>query len=157
MTLYDDIAQEVTALIVSEWIAQGHQMTGEFAERLRHEVRQGNGWAEIDIIDGTERGYGKILEYGVKPDRIRHPYARARIEGLTRFVELRGIAQGRLAVSIAYAIATTHTREGMPTAASVRFSKTGKRTEYVRDAEKDFFEVIRRNMGTAIAAAGRRR
>jgi hypothetical protein len=157
MTLYDDIAADVKKLIVDEWIAQGHNMTGEFAAKLTHEVRYVGKVVEVDIIDGTARGYGKILEYGVKPQQIRYPYARARIEGLVRFVGGRGIASGKLALSIAYAIATTHKREGMPTAASVRFSKTGKRTEYVKDVEKDFFEVVARKMGDAIAAAGRRR
>lgn len=157
MTLYDDIAADVKKLIVDEWIAQGHNMTGEFAAKLTHEVRDFGKVVEVDIIDGTARGYGKILEYGVKPQHIRYPYARARIEGLVRFVEGRGIASGKLALSIAYAIATTHKREGMPTAASVRFSRTGKRIEYVKDVERDFGEVVRKHLGTAITAAGRRR
>ena len=157
MTIYDDIAADVKELIINEWIAQGHYMTGEFAAKLTHNVRKSGNVVEIDIIDGTSRGYGKIIEYGVKSKQIRYPYARARIEGLTRFVISRGIASGALAVSIAYAIATTHKREGMPSLASVKYSKTGKRIEYVKDVEKDIEAVLRKRLGYAITAVGRRR
>lgn len=43
----------------------------------------------------------------------------------------------REAQRIAFAIASKHKREGMPTKASRRFSKTGKRTGFIEQALDD--------------------
>jgi hypothetical protein len=50
---------------------------------------------------------------------------------LIRFVELRMNLRGKEAVSVAFAIARTHKRDGMPTRGSFRFSTNGRRTRWV--------------------------
>ena len=56
------------------------------------------------------------------------------IQGLKNFARLRFGVSDKEALSIAFAIAKKHKREGMPTKSSSRFSKTGKRTEAIEDA-----------------------
>jgi hypothetical protein len=50
------------------------------------------------------------------------------------------------AKGIAFAIASKHKKEGMPTKGSVRFSKTGKRTGFIEQAldknSQKFIELI---------------
>jgi hypothetical protein len=58
----------------------------------------------------------------------------------------------KAALSIAFAIAYKHKAEGMPTAASNRFSQTGKRTQFVEDATKEIDEVVRELMTETVEA-----
>jgi hypothetical protein len=59
-------------------------------------------------------------------------------------------ASDKEALGIAFAIASKHKREGMPTRASARFSQTGKRTGFIEVAllskEQEIEQVIRNGM-----------
>lgn len=141
MSYLTDIGKLVNEKIVDQVIQQGHSMTGAFEQSLEVVVDQ-------YAVSGLGNTYGIYLNLGVKASEIKFPYARARIEGLTRFVEHRMGASGKEAVSIAYAIATKHAQDGMPTAGSYRFSKTGKRTHMIdiaiEEAEPEMIEIIGR-------------
>jgi len=126
-TAYKKVGELVNANLVKELEQQGHKMTGALEGSL--EAIPDNAG-----VTGIGNLYGIFLNLGVKAEQIRHPYARARIEGLTKFAELRMGLSGKEAVGVAYAIATTHAREGMPTSGSFKYSKNGKRTDSIDDA-----------------------
>lgn len=121
------IGELVNKNLVDQHVLQGHRMTGAFEDSL--EVI-----TDSNSVSGIGNRYGIYLNVGVKPSEIKHPFARARIDGLTRFVEYRMGLSGKEAVSVAYAIATTHKREGMPTSGSYAYSDNGKRTDFIDDA-----------------------
>ena len=152
MDKYDDIARKVIDLIADEWIKQGHDLTGAFRERMQSEIVQSYESTKINIYDTTERGYGIILNRGVRPENIKYPFARARIAGLTRYFKLRKGLDDKEALSAAFATAAKHKKEGMPTKDSEVFSQTGKRTQFVEDATKEIDEVVRELMNETVEA-----
>jgi hypothetical protein len=97
-----------------------------------------------DIPDGVVisflmNSYGLPLNNGVIPSRI--PFGRPTgakvskyIQGLIRFAKLRFRVTEKEAKGIAFAIARKQVKEGMPTNGSYRFTKTGKRTEFIQEA-----------------------
>lgn len=130
----NEIAEIALIAIKKELMLQGHNMTGNLLESIKYEVKAE---ALKVIIQYSMFDYGMIQNYGVKPDEIKKPFARPRIEGLKRFVELRMGKRGKEAESIAFAIARKHKDEGMPTDASKKYSKTGKRTNWIGDGLKE--------------------
>lgn len=146
MTDLLSIAEEVKQLIRDEWDKQGHDMTGAFKKQLTHEIVESGDKINILIIDGTERGYGRILNVGVPASAIKSPYAPGRIAGLTNFVKLRMGLDGKEARSVAYAIATKHAQQGMPLPGTERFSQTGQRTEFVQAIEPQTKAIVQRYM-----------
>jgi hypothetical protein len=103
------------------------------------------------IIDGLIPDYMAINNSGVTANRI--PYTpnsgnktSKYISGLIDYVKRRMGKSDKEAKGIAFAIASKHKREGMPTKGSVRFSTTGKRTGFIEIAlEKSspkFIELI---------------
>jgi hypothetical protein len=154
---YDDIARKVIDLIADEWIKQGHDLTGAFREKMGYEVERTMDTIRINIYDNTANSYGAILNKGVTADRIPFsPGSGAKtskyIQGLVRYAKLRMGVDDKAALSIAFAIAYKHKAEGMPTAASSRFSQTGKRTQFVEDATKEIDEVVRELMTETVEA-----
>lgn len=147
MDKLDNIAQEIIQLIGDEWIKQGHDLTGAFVQGLSYEIVDNI----IYIYDTTNSGYGKILNAGVSADRIPFsPGSGAKtskyIQGLVRYAKLRMGANDKDALSIAFAIAHKHKKEGMPTEDSARFSKTGKRTQFVEDATTEVDKIVEKYM-----------
>jgi len=150
MINYASIATNIIKEIADEWQAQGHDLTGTFREGMRYKVIEGSNETTIDIIDTTDSSYGKIINEGVRPEQIKYPYARARIAGLTRYAKLRMGANDKDAVSIAFAIATKHAKEGMPLPSSRVYSSTGNRTHFVEDAEKRFKVIVEEEIKKSI-------
>lgn len=147
MDKLDNIAQEIIQLIGDEWIKQGHDLTGAFVQGLSYEIVDNI----IYIYDTTNSGYGKILNAGVSADRIPFsPGSGAKtskyIQGLVRYARLRMGASDKDALSIAFAIAHKHKKEGMPTQESARFSSTGKRTQFVEDATQEVDKIVEKYM-----------
>ena len=80
--------------------------------------------------------YGLFVERGVRANRI--PYGRYSgrktskyIQGLIRFFKLKGKSE-KESKRLAFMTANAHKREGMPTRASYRFSRNGRRVGAVR-------------------------
>jgi hypothetical protein len=136
---YKQIGETINKEIVKQMDMQGHRMTGAFEESL--EVIH-----DFSSVSGIGNTYGIYLNIGVKAEQIKYPYARARIAGLTRFVEHRMGLSGKDATGVAYAIATVHAREGMPTRGSYQYSNNGKRTDMIDDAievvEPEIIEIL---------------
>lgn len=150
------IAKSAIQYIGDEWEAQGHNMTGAFRQDMRYEIERGTDSVKIRVYDGTERGYGKILDDGVPADRI--PFtpgvSRAKrskyIQGLIGYAKQRMGAADKDAISIAFAIAHKHAQEGMPTKASERFSRTGARTRFVEAVSDRIKEMVKKEINESI-------
>jgi hypothetical protein len=126
--------------IRSELAGQGHNLTGSLSRSLTAKVfTEANSLiAEVEML-----AYGKVQNDGVKASRI--PFGRASsgnigrtslfIQALQKWVKDRGIQQNdALALRIAFAIAKTMKKEGMPTRGSKKFSKNGRRKGFLNVA-----------------------
>lgn len=128
------------------WEAQGHRLTGRLENSLQISTNYAN-----DIWTGTIEGedYGLSLEFGVAKERIPFtPGARRGgkskyIQGLISFWLKRGL-NSREAKGAAFATAHIHKREGIPTRASHRFSRTGARLGAIQEVVQQSTADIRR-------------
>lgn len=131
----DKIKNDLVQNTVKNIRLQGHTMTGRLEKSIEVQVVQ-----KVDIfINLLAESYGIPLNTGVKPSRI--PFSKGSgaktseyIKGLQRFAKIRMRASDKEALSIAFAIAKKHKKEGMPSRGSFRYSKNGKRTRFFDDA-----------------------
>ena len=147
LTAAMDIAIEQTQ---KELTAQGHVLTG----RLRDNITQ-----EIEIIGSSImvhmllEDYFEPIEKGVAASNI--PFGSGGgttsdyIQGLIRSFEQRGLTS-KDAKRAAFATANKHRMEGMPTRASFRFSRNGRRTGFLTQAFKDADDKINAVLQTII-------
>jgi hypothetical protein len=146
--LADDISALAIEVIAMEWRAQGHELSGSAIKQMETVVK-----FEINtlVIEGLVPDYMAINNSGVTAARIPYTPNSGRppskyISGLIDYVKRRMGKSDKEAKSIAFAIASKHKKEGMPTKGSVRFSTTGKRTGFIEQAlEKNsakFIELI---------------
>jgi hypothetical protein len=135
-------------VVANEWRLQGHELTGSAVKQMETMVRM-----EINtlIIEGFVPDYMAINNSGVTAARIPYTPNSGRppskyISGLIDYVQRRMGKSEKEAKSIAFAIASKHKKEGMPTKTSARFSKTGKRTGFIEQAldknSQKFVELI---------------
>lgn len=120
--------------VTKEYMNQGHDLTGSLRASIETRVEEltGRDGIELQLLYFK---YGAFLNKGVKPARIPFSGGRGRggtsayIEGLKRFVRLRRMTSGLESevTSVAFAIARTQKREGMPTRGSYRFSFNNRR------------------------------
>jgi len=146
--LADDISVLAISVVANEWRAQGHELSGSAVKQMETLVR-----FEINtlIIEGLVPNYMAINNQGVPSNRIPYTPNSGRppskyIRGLIDYVKRRMGKSDKEAKGIAFAIASKHKREGMPTKGSVRFSTTGKRTGFIEQAldknSPKFIELI---------------
>ena len=103
---------------------QGHRNTGKLQDSMRSEVTS-NGKGYNITIYGQD--YAKYVDRGIPAGVWVNPYA------LAEWVEQKGIATGEREVkNIAFAIRRKIYEEGSPTRGSLRFSKSGKRDEFIQ-------------------------
>jgi hypothetical protein len=134
--LADEISVLAITVVANEWRLQGHELTGSAVKQMETMVRM-----EINtlIIEGFVPNYMAINNSGVTAARIPYTPNSGRppskyISGLIDYVQRRMGKSEKEAKSIAFAIASKHKKEGMPTKTSARFSKTGKRTGFIEQA-----------------------
>ena len=133
--LVQQIANLAIQAVAIEWKNQGHNLTGNAIQQLETRIIAGS---DI-IIQGYVVDYMANINAGVTAANIPYsPGSGARsskyISGLIDYVKRRMGKSDREAKSIAFAIASRHKKEGMPSKASVRFSSTGKRTGFIEAA-----------------------
>ena len=149
--LADDIAQMAIEAVANEWKAQGHNLTGAAIKNMETVIRfQTN---EL-IIEGYVPEYMAINNKGVLATKIPYYPGSGRkeseyIKGLMRYVQQRMGKSEKESKGIAFAIASKHKKEGMPTKNSViKHSKTGRRTGFIEIAldkkEAEMAELINR-------------
>lgn len=131
------------------WVLQGHRLTKSWENSLEYAVTQKADEIGIDI---SFNDYGQYVQSGVPASRIKSPFAPARIKGLTDFAKQRFGVSRKEAERIAYAIASKHKREGMPTRASRRFSRApgNKRTGFIDQAIVEMEPKIEAMVGVAV-------
>jgi hypothetical protein len=146
--LADEISVLAISVVANEWRLQGHELTGSAVKQMETMVRM-----EINtlIIEGFVPNYMAINNSGVTAARIPYTPNSGRppskyISGLIDYVKRRMGKSDKEAKGIAFAIASKHKKEGMPTKTSARFSKTGKRTGFIEQAldknSQKFIELI---------------
>lgn len=151
----DKIGQIVVEAVKLELAAQGHRLTGALIDSVTYQVKQ---TATGALVEGLLLDYGIPVNTGVPANRI--PYSGSRsgggasayIQGLQLFAQLKFRVSKKEALSIAFAIANKHKKEGMPTQSSKRFSKTGKRTGAIQDGlsnvDRQIQEIVSEVMTT---------
>jgi hypothetical protein len=146
--LADDISALAIEVIAMEWRAQGHELSGSAVKQMETVIRE-----EIAtiVIEGYVPDYMAINNSGVTAARIPYTPNSGRppskyISGLIDYVKRRMGKSDKEAKGIAFAIASKHKKEGMPTKASARYSSTGKRTGFIEHAldksSPKFIELI---------------
>lgn len=160
MEFLKTIGEKVNKLLIEEWELQGHKMNeSKFERELEAEVyNEGN----TKGVRGLGVGYARFVNVGVSADRIpfggRKTGAKtsAYIQGLIKYVLNRMGIGGAQGISIAFAIANKHKKEGMPTEKSKKYSKTGKRTEFIEEAfkkgEKEIDEIVEKELSTYVVS-----
>jgi len=128
----------ITEALMEEWEAQGHSMTGAVVKEIEYKVNQ---TVDILTLSGYMPYYGNILAAGVKAEKIPYSGRSGRggvskyIQALQRYAQARmGISDNKKSLSVAFAIANTQKKSGMPTPGSYRYTSTGKRTGWVEEA-----------------------
>ena len=144
----EDISLLAITVVANEWRAQGHELSGSAVKQMETVIRE-----EIAtiVIEGYIPDYMAINNSGVTAARIPYTPNSGRppskyISGLIDYVKRRMGKSDKEAKGIAFAIASKHKKEGMPTKGSVRFSTTGKRTGFIEQAldknNAKFIELI---------------
>jgi len=114
MTIADiePLKQYIRNELLAEWKAKGHYLTGQLIDEIEMATEI---FATGLSIKGSGLKYAIYMNEGVGPDRIKHPYAPARIAGLARYAKLRmGIQDEKKQRQVAFAIAAKHKIYGMP-------------------------------------------
>ena len=138
-------------VLLAEWEAQGHSMGGKIVRDIEYKVQQE---ATRIILSGFTYPYGGYIAKGIKPGKVPYSGRSGRggtslyIQALQNYAKQRmGITDAKKSLSIAFAIATTQNREGMPTYHSYSYSSTGKRMDWIEEAfrknEPKITEAIR--------------
>jgi hypothetical protein len=135
--LADEISVLAITVVANEWRAQGHELSGAAVKQMETMVRM-----EINtlIIEGFVPDYMAINNQGVPSNKIPYYPGSGRktskyIDGLIDYVQRRMGKSEKEAKGIAFAIASKHKKEGMPTKNSViKHSKTGRRTGFIEIA-----------------------
>jgi hypothetical protein len=137
-TEIEHIEHVLSEILLNEWEAQGHSMTGKVVKDIDYRVKH-----ETDkiILSGFMYPYANIQARGVKSGKIPFSGRTGRggtslyIQALQNYAKARmGIADEKKSLSIAFAIAHTQKKEGMPTSGSYKFTSTGKRTDWIEEA-----------------------
>lgn len=136
-----ELGQFLVDEIGKELAEQGHVLTGKLKQSIEYTTKRLlNGDLELDV---RMLAYWVYVERGVRASRIPFSNKRRRggaggkkskyIQGLVDFVKKRGMASlDSKALSIAFAIAKTHKKEGMPTRGSYSYSQNGRRKFFQR-------------------------
>ena len=135
LSKFNDIKDFIILKLARELIDQGHRHTGALIESMEgrvHGIKDG-----IEIVIKANK-YAIYLDRGVKPSRI--PYRRGSgkktskyIEGLIAYFKKKGVADPKGA---AFATARKQKEEGMPTRNSYKYSRNGKRKNFIGDTMK---------------------
>jgi len=140
----DKISDALLKAITTEFIMQGHKNTGKGLKSIKIKF-------EGDNILGFMDEYMIIQSKGVKASRI--PYTRGSgkkssefINGLMKWVQYKGIERGKQAKGIAFAIATKLKRTGMPSPGAFRYSKNGRRLNWIEEGIKATPKILREEL-----------
>lgn len=154
----DRIAALLEAELREELEAQGHVATGNLLKSV--EVT-GQIFGDGGVINVYYEDYGNPVDTGVSAGNIPFsPGSGAKssryIQGLMQWVEvIKGFAVGsRENKAMAFAVAHTHKKGGMPSRGSFQFSSNGRRTGWaertIENSRGKISELILQGAGDAI-------
>jgi hypothetical protein len=149
-TQIERLEQVITESLLNEWEAQGHSMTGKIVRDIEYKVKEETNRM---ILQGFMYPYGNIIAAGISESKIPYSGRTGRggtslyIQALQNYAKVRmGISDEKKSLSIAFAIATSQKKHGMPTPRSYNYSSTGKRRDWIEEAlknnEQRIMEVI---------------
>lgn len=131
----DALSKFIIENLQAELEAQGHNATGHLSDSMtsKNIIEVG-----VKILQIEAEDYVESVDKG-QPKGTVVP-----LEDLMEWVQVKAIASGDYLVrGIAEAIKLAIFREGTPTSGSLRFSSTGKRTEFIAESlERIEFEII---------------
>lgn len=96
--------------------------------------------------------YWRFVDKGVKAGQIRYPKAPARINALIKWLKHKGVAgSDRVIKGIAYAIAHTHSKKGMPTRnGRIDRSRLNFVDKAIKSRRKEIEEVVDLELGKKV-------
>lgn len=107
---------------------QGHYLTGSLERSINNASTIEEARRKV-VLRGFALDYSIDLDQGAGPNSKNLPSE----DELRKYFLLRGLPPLE-AAEAAYLTARRHKKEGMPTKASARFSKTGERTNFIKNA-----------------------
>lgn len=116
----------INSAIRKEMVAQGHHLSGEMENSLDADTRTTSKATETE---GYAVFYAQILNEGYPASSASYK----QVPFLIDYFKQRGYDE-KDAKSFAFATISKWMKEGMPTQASKRFSKTGSRTNLIESA-----------------------
>lgn len=130
MTTIQDIylgAERLINLIIrTEVVDQGHHLTGALEDSLSSKYKRKG---KEEIMQGFAVYYTQFVNDGFGPGSASFK----QVPFLIEYFKKRGLSDDE-AKGAAFATVKTWMKEGMPTQASKRFSKTGSRTNMIENA-----------------------
>lgn len=139
---FPKISDRLLKALVKEFIEQGHNVTGKGLASINIKLTPNSIIGEMD-------DYMLIQSKGVRRSRIPYSGGRRRggksqfIQALKGWVKKKGIASNdKKALGIAFAIAKTMKKEGMPTRGAFKHSKNGRRLDWIDVALLNAEEII---------------
>ena len=135
----ENLKKVISKVLLEEFTAQGHTMTGKVVKDIEYQKEYKGNFLHIS---GFMYPYGMIVQAGVTSDKIPYDPSKRTGAGTSKYIQAlmlyakqrMGARSEQNAKSIAFAIARTHKKEGMPTKGSYKFSKTGKRKDWIIEA-----------------------
>lgn len=131
--MLENLKDFIIIKLARELVSQGHRGAGRLIESMRGVITTIPNGMEITIFAAD---YSKFVDSGVSANRIPFRGRTGRggvskyIQALIAYFRLKGSPDPKAA---AFATANTHRKEGMPTKASFRFSRTGERTGFIEE------------------------
>ena len=117
---------------------QGHNATGNLSKSLTFEIKDSDSDGFLGVIFGND--YAFPLNSGVPANRVPFNPKRRGNGGTSRYITallqwaetVRPELDEKNRRSFVWAVATKHSREGMPTRGSYSFSRNGERKNFVQ-------------------------
>lgn len=135
-TVLDQLEKDLKRELLRTWREQGHHMTGAVVEQAEFVAQETANKLSFLVYMFP---YGGYMETGVAASSIPFSKPTGRggtskyIQALISYAQKKMNLPAEKAKGVAFAIATKHKQEGMPTSASRRFSSTGSRTGWITE------------------------
>ena len=150
--LVKTIEQDIVQNLRTNFTLQGHKLTGTLNSSIVAMSKITDTGALIQVI---AEEYAEFVNNGVAASRI--PFGKSTgaktskyIQALAQYAKLRFLADDKSALSIAFAIAKKHKKEGMPTRGSFVFSSNGRRVGAIDDAIEETLKNIESQLASNI-------
>ena len=121
--ILERLTEHLAGQIGLELVAQGHNNTGTLIESVRVELIES---LEGIVIVASNLDYGQYVNDGRKPGKFPP------VDALRKWVEERGLASEEKEVNaIAFLIGRAIRDQGSPTRGAYKYSKNGKRKDWI--------------------------